>query len=117
MYHINLIVDPLDKQLMQSRRNAMVGVNPITGKNNTIVTLHLDDEKCGSERLAPYGELHGDDTPGFHRVAPPPTLLSVRLVFMSLSFSIPSFLKMEYGIRLTAVPPSMSILEIGFPLM
>jgi hypothetical protein len=39
-------------------------------KNNTIVTLHLDDEECGSEQLAPYGELHGDDTLGLHRVAP-----------------------------------------------
>jgi hypothetical protein len=48
----------------------MIDMNPITAKNNTIVTLHLDDEECGSERLAPYGELHGDDTPGLHRVAP-----------------------------------------------
>jgi hypothetical protein len=55
---------------MQSRRNATIGVNPIVAKNNTIVTLHVDDEERGSERLAPYGELHGDDTPGFHQVAP-----------------------------------------------
>jgi hypothetical protein len=48
----------------------MIGMNPITVKNNTIVTLHLDDEELGSERLAPYGELHGDDTSGLHRVAP-----------------------------------------------
>jgi hypothetical protein len=47
----------------------MIGVNPIMAKNNTIVTLHLDNEECGSERLAPYGELHRDDTPGLHRVA------------------------------------------------
>jgi hypothetical protein len=45
-------------------------VNPIRAKNNTIVTLYLNDEECGSERLAPHGELHGDDTPGLHRVAP-----------------------------------------------
>jgi hypothetical protein len=45
-------------------------VNPIATKNNTIVTLHLDDEECSSERLAPYGELHADDTPGLHQVAP-----------------------------------------------
>jgi hypothetical protein len=63
---------------MQSRRNAVVGMNPIVAKNNTIVTLHLNDKERGSERLAPHSELHGDDTPGFHRVAP--TLLSVRLV-------------------------------------
>jgi hypothetical protein len=55
---------------MQSRRNVAIGMNPIAAKNNTIVTLHLDDEERGSERLAPYGELHGDDTPDFHRVAP-----------------------------------------------
>jgi hypothetical protein len=54
---------------MQSRTYATIGVNPNMAKNNTIVTLHLDDEEHGSERLAPYGELHGDDTPGFHRVA------------------------------------------------
>jgi hypothetical protein len=47
-------------------------VNPITVKNNTIVTLHLDDDECGSELLAPYDEFHGDDTLGLHRVAPPP---------------------------------------------
>jgi hypothetical protein len=53
---------------MQSRRNTTIDVNPITAKNNTIV--HLDDEERGSERLAPYSELRGDDTPGFHQVAP-----------------------------------------------
>jgi hypothetical protein len=68
----------------------MIGVNPITAKNDAIVTLHLDDEECGSERLAP----HGDDTPGLDQAAP--TLLRVRLVFMSLSSSLPSFLKTEY---------------------
>jgi hypothetical protein len=48
----------------------MIGVYPIVTKNNTIVTMHLDDEERGSEQLAPYGELHGDDTSGFHVVAP-----------------------------------------------
>jgi hypothetical protein len=47
----------------------MIGMNPITVKNDTIVTLHLDDEECCSERLAPYGELHGDNTLSLHRVA------------------------------------------------
>jgi hypothetical protein len=93
----------------------MIGVNSITAMNNTIVTLHLDDEERGSERLAPYGELHGDDTPGFHWV--PPTRLSGRLVFTSSSSSLPSHLKIEYDIRLMAAPSLMSILEIGFPLM
>jgi hypothetical protein len=45
---------------MQSRRNAVVGVNPITAKNNARVTLHLDDEECGSDGLAPHGELLED---------------------------------------------------------
>jgi hypothetical protein len=48
----------------------MIDVNPIMTKNNTIITLQFDDEERGSERLAPYGELHGGDTPGLHRVAP-----------------------------------------------
>jgi hypothetical protein len=54
---------------MQSRRNTTIGLNTIAAKNDAIVTLHLNDKEHGSERLAPYGELHGDDTPGFHRVA------------------------------------------------
>jgi hypothetical protein len=94
----------------------VVGMNPIVTKNNAIVTLRIDDEERSSERLAPYGELHGDDTPGFHRVAPPPPT-SVRVVFKGLSPFHSSFLKMEYSIRLTATLPSMSILEMGFPSM
>jgi hypothetical protein len=86
----------------------MIGVNAIMTKNNTIVTLHLDDEERGRERLAPYGELQGDDTPSFHRVAPMP--LSVRLVFTSSSSFLSSFLKTKYDIRLTVAPPLMNIL-------
>jgi hypothetical protein len=93
----------------------MIGMNPIVAKNNTIVTLHLDDEECGSKRLAPNGELRGDDTSSLHQVAPMP--LSIRLVFISSSSSHPSFLKMDYGIKLMVVPPSTSILEIGLPSM
>jgi hypothetical protein len=100
---------------MQSRRKAVVGVNPITTKNNAIVTSHLDDEECDSEQFASHGELHGDDASGLHQVAPTP--LSVRLVFAGSSSSLPRFLKMEYGIRLMAVPSSTSILEIDFLLM
>jgi hypothetical protein len=48
----------------------MIGMNPITTKNNTIVSLHLDDKECSSKRLAPNGEFHGDDTSSLHRVAP-----------------------------------------------
>jgi hypothetical protein len=93
----------------------MIGVNPIAAKNNIIVTLHLDDKECSSERHAPFGKLHGDDTTGLHQVAPTP--LSVRLIFMSSSSSLPSLLKMEYDIRLMAAPPLTGILVIGFPSM
>jgi hypothetical protein len=31
--------------LVQSRGNAMTSMNPTTAKNNTIVTLHLDNEE------------------------------------------------------------------------
>jgi hypothetical protein len=49
MHYLNLIVGPLNQELMQSRRNAAVGVNPIMTKNDAIVTLHLNDEEWGSE--------------------------------------------------------------------
>jgi hypothetical protein len=67
--NLDLIADPLNQKLVQSKGNAMIDVNPITAKNNTIVTLHLDDEECGCERLAPNGELHGDDASSLHQVA------------------------------------------------
>jgi hypothetical protein len=118
VHYLNLVIDPLNQELMYSRRNARVGMNPIAAKHNAIVTLHLDDDKRSSERFAPHDELHGDDTSGLHWVAPPPpTLLSVRLVFMSSLFSHPSFLNTAYDIKLTAAPPSTSILEISFPSM
>jgi hypothetical protein len=44
----------------------VVGVNPIVVENDAIVTLHLDDEEHGSERFAPYGEVHGDDASSLH---------------------------------------------------
>jgi hypothetical protein len=68
--YLNLVIDPLNQELVQSSGNATIGVNPITTKNNTIVTLHLDDEECGSKTFAPNGELDGDDTSSLHRVAP-----------------------------------------------
>jgi hypothetical protein len=49
MHQFDLVIDPLDEELMQSRRNTTVGMNSIAAKNNTIVTLHLDDEERGSE--------------------------------------------------------------------
>jgi hypothetical protein len=44
----------------------MIDINPIMAKNNTIVTTHLDDEEHGSEQLAPYDELHGDNASALH---------------------------------------------------
>jgi hypothetical protein len=46
----------------------MIGMNPITTKNNTIVILHFNDKERGSERLTPNGDLHGDDTVGGHKM-------------------------------------------------
>jgi hypothetical protein len=39
MNYLNLIIDPLNQELVQSSWNATIGVNLITTKNNTIVTL------------------------------------------------------------------------------
>jgi hypothetical protein len=82
---------------VQSRRNATIGVNPIMAKNNAIVTLHLDDEERGSERLAPYNELHGDDISSLHRVAPPPHAVKCRVGLHELII-LPSKL-LEDGVR------------------
>jgi hypothetical protein len=66
MNYLNLAIDLLDQELVQNRANATIDVNPITIKNNTIVTLHLDDKEYDSKRLAPNGELHRDDTSSLH---------------------------------------------------
>jgi hypothetical protein len=42
----------------------------IVTRNDAIVTLHLNDEECRSKQRAPYGELHGEDTPCLHQAAP-----------------------------------------------
>jgi hypothetical protein len=70
MNYLDLVVDPLNQELVQSRGNPTIGVNPIATNNNTIITLHLDDEERNSERLAPYSKLHGDDASSLHRIAP-----------------------------------------------
>jgi hypothetical protein len=93
----------------------MIGMNSITTKNNTIITLHLNNEERGSERLAPYSELYGNDASSLHRVAPMP--FNVKLVFTSSSSSLLIFLNTEYNIRLTIALPLTSILEISLPLM
>jgi hypothetical protein len=93
----------------------MIGMNPITTKNNTIVSLHLDDKECSSKRLAPNGEFHGDDTSSLHRVAPDAVKHQVGL--HNLITPRPSFLKTECGIKLTTTPPSMSLREIDLSSM
>jgi hypothetical protein len=56
---LNIITNPLDQELMQGRRYAMVGMNPIMPKDDAIVTLHLDNEERSSQSLAPHSQLHG----------------------------------------------------------
>jgi hypothetical protein len=116
MSYLDLIIDPLNKKWVQSRGNTTIGVNPSTAKNNIIFTLHLEDEECGSERLAPHGKFQGDDASCLHWVAPS-TPLSIKLIFTSSSSSLLNFLKMEYDIKLKAAPLSTSILENGLPSM
>jgi hypothetical protein len=93
----------------------MIGMNPIMTKHNTIVTLRLDDEECGRERLAPT--VSSMETTPLASISLPPMPFSVKLVFKSSLSSLPSFLNTEYDIRLTAVPLLTSILEIGLPSM
>jgi hypothetical protein len=66
MYYINLIINPLNHELMQNRRNIMIGMNSITIQNNTIVILYLDDEEHDSECLTSYGKLHGNTASDLH---------------------------------------------------
>ena len=64
MHHFNLIADPLNKKLMQGRRNTLIGMNPITLKYQTEVTLHLGDEEDCGKCLASNGQLHGSNPLG-----------------------------------------------------
>ena len=64
MDNLNLIADPLNKKLMQGRRNALICMNPIPPKNQIVVTLHLGDEEGCSKRLASNSELHGGNSLG-----------------------------------------------------
>jgi hypothetical protein len=54
MNYLDLVIDPLNQQLVKSRGNVMIGMNLIAAKNNTMVTLHLNNEECGRKKLAPY---------------------------------------------------------------
>jgi hypothetical protein len=91
VYHFDLVIDPLNPKLVQSRRHTTIGVNPIVTQNNTVITLHIDDEECGSEQLAPNGVLHGEDAIGLHWVAPPPHVVQCQVglhELMILSFKL-----------------------------
>ena len=70
MDNLNLIADPLNKKLMQGRRNALICMNPIPPKNQIVVTLHLRDEESRSKHLAPNGELQGSNSLGAKGLAP-----------------------------------------------
>src|SRR6185503_18626013 len=70
MDNLNLIADPLNKKLMQGRRNALICMNPIPPKNQIVVTLHFRDEESCSKRLTPNDELHGSNSFGAKRLAP-----------------------------------------------
>jgi hypothetical protein len=61
MNDLNIITGPLNQELMQGRRYATVGINPIPPQDNAIITLHLGDEERGSQSLASHGQLHGSN--------------------------------------------------------
>jgi hypothetical protein len=58
---LNIIVDPLNQELMQGTRYVTVDMNPIPPQDNAIITLHLSDEEHGSQSLAPHTRLHGSN--------------------------------------------------------
>jgi hypothetical protein len=59
MKNLNIITDPLDKDLVQGRRYAAVGMNLVPPQDNTIITLHLSDEESHDQSIASLGQLHG----------------------------------------------------------
>jgi hypothetical protein len=62
MNDFDIITNPLDQELLQGRRYATVGMNPILPQYSAIVTMHLGDEEHGSQSLAPHGQLHGSNS-------------------------------------------------------
>jgi hypothetical protein len=51
--YLDLIIDPLNQELVQSKGDVMIGVNPITAKNNTIVTFTLTMKNTVASNLLP----------------------------------------------------------------
>ena len=90
MDNLNLIANPLNKKLMQCRRNALICMNPIPPKNQIVVTLHLRDEESRSKCLAPNGELHGSNSLGAKGLAPSNTtdchVCLDQIIVLALSF-------------------------------
>src|SRR6185312_12941851 len=107
MENLNLIADPLNKKLMQGRRNTLICMNPIPPKNQIVITLHFCDEESCSKRLTSNGELHGSNSFGAKGLATSNTTDGhVRLdqVFV-LATELPV---QRVGIRFIMAPPSIS---------
>jgi ethanolamine ammonia-lyase large subunit len=51
--YLDLIIDPLNQELVQSKGDVMIGVNPITAKNNTIVTFTSTMKNTVASNLLP----------------------------------------------------------------
>ena len=58
---------PLDKKLMQTRRNTRIGVDPITTKNKVLAAFHIGNEERSGQSLAPDGQLDVSNTSGRNR--------------------------------------------------
>ena len=58
MHNLDLIADPLNKKLVQGRWYTLIGMNSIASKYEVEVTLHLGDEECRRNCLAPNDQLH-----------------------------------------------------------
>jgi hypothetical protein len=66
--NLNIITNPINQKMVQGRRYATVGMNPIPPQDNAIITLHLSDEECSGQSLAPHGQLHGNNSLSSNRI-------------------------------------------------
>jgi hypothetical protein len=53
MDNLYLIIHQLNKELVQARRNTLIGMDPIAPKNQVVASLHLCNKESGSQGLAP----------------------------------------------------------------
>ena len=94
MYHLNFIVDPLNKKLVQGRWHTLIGMDPITSKYKVKITLHLETKKdVGTVLLPMVNSIEA--TPLALIGLPPPTPLTVMFILISSSSVPPSFLYNE----------------------